>query len=237
MGAAEPLRARQAALRQAIDTLADPVRAEAQQRYMKSAMAYRGVAMGDVRRIVQDHVRAAPCSSQDEMLALARLLWNDATYREERYVALAVCRHPRHHRFQDARCLDTYRDFIVDGAWWDLVDETSRLVGELLDTDEDGVRERIRGWATGDDMWLRRAAIICQRHRGARADVDLLVRVVTPNLADREFFIRKAIGWALRQHARVDPEWVRRFVQSHEMSGLSRREALKHLDGPEDVAN
>lgn len=235
MGAAAPLRARQAALRQALDALADPVRAAAQQRYMKSAMAYHGVAMGDVRRIVNEMMRDAPCSTRDEMLALARLLWSDATHREERYLALAVCRHRRHHAFQDARCLDTYRDFIVDGAWWDLVDETSRLVGELLDTDEDGVRDQILSWATGDDMWLRRAAIICQRHRGSRTDRDLLVQTVTPNLADREFFIRKGIGWALRQYARVEPQWVVQFVAAHEMSGLSRREALKHVGGT-DVA-
>lgn len=118
----------------------------------------------------------------------------------------------------------------------DLVDETSRLVGELLDTDEDGVRDQILSWATGDDMWLRRAAIICQRHRGSRTDRDLLVQTVTPNLADREFFIRKGIGWALRQYARVEPQWVVQFVAAHEMSGLSRREALKHVGGT-DVAN
>jgi 3-methyladenine DNA glycosylase AlkD len=171
------------------------------------------------------------------MLMLATMLWDDATAREERSLALAVCRHRRHHAFQDRRCLDIYRRFIVDGAWWDLVDETSRLVGELLDTDAEGVTGHIRAWATVDDLWQRRAAIICQRHRGSRTDRDLLVDTVTPNLGDREFFIRKGIGWALRQYARVEPQWVAQFVATHEMSGLSRREALKHVGPPADVAN
>ncbi len=236
MGAAKQLRARQAALRQPLAARADPARAKAQQHYMKSTMPYRGVAMGDVRRIVDDHVRANPCTSQNEMLTFAQLLWDDATFREERYMALAVCRHRRHHAFQDRGCLTTYRGFIVDGAWWDLVDEASRLVGELLDTDGDGVTEQIRAWATSDDMWLRRASIICQRHRGTDTDVALLVDAIVANITDPAFFIRKGIGWALRQYARDDPRWVQVFVATHEMSGLSRREALKHV-GPGSVVN
>ncbi len=93
----------------------------------------------------------------------------------------------------------------------------------------------VRQWAVDDDLWLRRTAMICQLHRKDDTDVDLLREVLEANLEDsrygREFFVRKALGWALRQHARVDPDWVRAFVAEHEddLSGLSRREALKHL--------
>ena len=84
-------------------------------------------------------------------------------------------------------------------------------------------------------MWLRRTAVLCQLHRKDQVDVDLLRHALEANLEDsrhgREFFVRKAVGWALRQHARADPDWVRAFVAEHEdrLSGLSRREALKHL--------
>ena len=79
--------------------------------------------------------------------------------------------------------------------------------------------------------WVRRTAIIAQVGAGEHADPALLADVIEPNLADRDFFIRKAIGWALRDHARADPAWVRAFVTAHdsELSGLSRREALRHL--------
>jgi 3-methyladenine DNA glycosylase AlkD len=89
----------------------------------------------------------------------------------------------------------------------------------------------IRAWATDPDRWLRRTSIICQLAFRDRTDTALLSDVIVPNLADREFFIRKGIGWALRQYARTDPDWVRAFVAEHEavISPLSRREALKHL--------
>ena len=90
----------------------------------------------------------------------------------------------------------------------------------------------IREWSTDPDRWLRRSSIICQLALKHRTDVALLTDVIEPNLADREFFIRKAIGWALRQYARTDPDWVRAFVAVSTrtpLSPLSRREAMKHL--------
>jgi 3-methyladenine DNA glycosylase AlkD len=81
------------------------------------------------------------------------------------------------------------------------------------------------------NMWLRRAAIISQLGARQATDVDLLADVIEPNLADREFFIRKAIGWALRDYAWTNPEWVRGYVRAHEtqLSPLARREALKNI--------
>ena len=80
-------------------------------------------------------------------------------------------------------------------------------------------------------MWLRRTSIICQLGAKESIDLDLLTTCIEPNLADREFFIRKAIGWALRQHAWTDPAWVQDYVRRHEdrLSPLSRREALKNV--------
>ena len=90
-------------------------------------------------------------------------------------------------------------------------------------------------WAVDDDLWLRRTAILAQLKRKDGTDLDLLRLALEQNLEDslhgREFFIRKALGWALREHAKTDPDWVRAFVAEHEdrLSGLTRREALKHL--------
>ena len=79
-------------------------------------------------------------------------------------------------------------------------------------------------------MWVRRSAILCQLQHKADTDLDLLTNVIEVNQEDPEFFIRKAIGWALRDYARTDGDWVRAFVQAHSgLSPLSRREALKRL--------
>ena len=98
-------------------------------------------------------------------------------------------------------------------------EEAPRLVGEHL-----------RQWALEPSLWLRRSAILAQVGSTFKTDAVLLADVLEPNIADTDFFVRKAIGWALRDYARSNPAWVRAFVTRHpELSGLSRREALRHL--------
>ena len=111
------------------------------------------------------------------------------------------------------------------------------LVDEVLRAHPDAARPAVREWATTDDLWLRRIAIIGQLKAKAATDLDLLTHAIDANLVGSvfgdEFFIRKAIGWALRQHARTDADWVRAFVaeRGEALAPLSRREALKHV-GP-----
>ena len=86
-------------------------------------------------------------------------------------------------------------------------------------------------WSAADDMWKRRSAIMCQLRAADRTDRDFLYACIEPSLTSKEFFLRKAIGWALRQYARTDPTEVRRYVEENagRLSPLSRREALKHI--------
>jgi 3-methyladenine DNA glycosylase AlkD len=101
-------------------------------------------------------------------------------------------------------------------------------VGELL-RDDAALADELRRWATSEDMWKRRTAIIAQVLRKRETDLTLLYDCIEPNRQDREFFIRKGIGWALREYAKTNPEWVRAFVAGHDLSLVSRREATKHL--------
>ena len=137
--------------------------------------------------------------------------------------------------WQDPAALPLYRHLVVSGAWWDFVDVVAAdRVGPILLRHRPIVTPLLRADAVDDDLWVRRVAILAQlKHREA-TDLALLADVIDANLEGslhgREFFVRKAIGWALRQHARVDPEWVRAFVESRGTgSPASRREALKHL--------
>ncbi|HSJ20815.1 MAG TPA: DNA alkylation repair protein, partial [Nocardioidaceae bacterium] len=104
-----------------------------------------------------------------------------------------------------------------------------------LRADPAAVTPVIRGWARDEDLWLRRTAVLAQLKSKADTDTALLDEVLVANLEGsrhgRDFFIRKAVGWALREYARTDPAWVRSFVDAHagELSGLTRREALKHV--------
>lgn len=125
--------------------------------------------------------------------------------------------------------LPLYREMITTGAWWDHVDEVSHRVGDLLTTFPDRMRPVVLDWSVADDLWLRRSAILSQLDAKDATDRDLLVAVLEPNLADQRFFVAKAVGWALRQYARTAPNWVRDYVDIHDLRPLSRREALKHL--------
>ena len=89
----------------------------------------------------------------------------------------------------------------------------------------------MRAWAVDEDLWVRRTAVLCQLNHSADTDADLLHDVVEANVDDRSFWLRKAIGWALREHAKTDPDWVRAEVDrlGDRLSGLSRREATRHL--------
>lgn len=208
---------------------ADPARAPQMQAYMKSSMPYLGVPLPVTRRIAKSAAASYPPADVAELLDSATTLWRCAKFREERYAAAELTAL----RVAAGRLemLPLYREIIVTGAWWDHVDGISDRIGALLVAHRPVIEPTIREWSTDPDRWLRRSSIISQLSLKERTDVELLGDVITQNVADREFFIRKAIGWALRQYARIDPAWVRAFVEANgaAMSPLSRREALKHL--------
>jgi 3-methyladenine DNA glycosylase AlkD len=219
------------ALRSALARAADPEQAPAMQAYMKSAMPFRGVPQPVRARILRECVADDPPPTAGALAAVADALWDGAEFREERYLATALCGYKGHARWPDADWLPRYRHWLVSGAWWDHVDEiANRLVGPLLRADPARVTPVMRQWATDPDPWLRRASIICQLMSKEATDTALLTDAIEASLKDEGFFLRKGIGWALRQHARTDPLWVREFVDAHpDLSPLSRREALKHL--------
>jgi 3-methyladenine DNA glycosylase AlkD len=209
---------------------ADAERAAKQQAYMKSAMPYYGlmspVFKAALRPILADYTPV----TRDEWLRDVERLWGRATHREHWYAALAVARHRGAKQWVDGEAMPVWERLIREGAWWDVVDEiATHLVRDTVLKSTESEHQRMRQWATTEGLWLRRTAIICQVGAKERVDQGLLRDVIEPNIDDPDFFIRKAIGWALRDHARNDPEWVRRFVEEHPgLSGLSRREALKH---------
>lgn len=229
----------------------DPARAAGQQAYMKSEMPYRGVTSTELRSLLKPLLTdpALRPRTREEWEATVLDLWDGAQFREERYAAAALLGHRAHRVWCDPELLPLIRHLVVTGAWWDHVDElASHHVGPILLRHRDVVSPVMRAWAHGadpggDDLWLRRTAILSQLTHKDATDVDLLAEAIEANLeTDAEgertayghtFWIRKAIGWSLRQHARTDPQWVLDFVAAHRdrLSGLSQREALKHL-GP-----
>ncbi len=220
------------ALRLAMRAAGDPERAVAQQAYLKSEMPHYGISSPDLKALLKPFLAEFRPASREEWEQTVRSLWDGGTHREERYAAIGLCQHKAAAQWQDPESLPLYRHLIVTGAWWDLVDTLAGdLVGGVLGVYRAETTPIIRAWATDEDPWLRRTSVICQLKHGADTDLELLTYAIESNVDDTSFWLRKAIGWALRQYARTDPEWVRAEVDrlGSRLSALSTREALKHL--------
>jgi len=220
------------AVRDELRAAANPAKAPGMQAYMKSLMPYRGVMATPLRAITRAGFKVYPLATEAAWRDTVLELWREATYREERYVATELLGHKAYAAYRTPNAMPIYEECIVDGAWWDHVDAVAvHLVGELLLGYRDDIEPIMHGWSTDADMWRRRTSIICQVAAKAEIDLGLLYDCIEPNMADKEFFIRKAIGWALRSHAWLNPGEIERYVtvNADRLSGLSKREALKNV--------
>lgn len=228
--AAQAVGAVEAALRPA----ADPVRAAPMARYMKGRFAFLGIPAPERRRLLQGVWSALPEPTAEAVAEVAGRLWR-LPEREFQYAACDLLER----RIGTARraagadpgmLLAVVRPLLVERAWWDTVDSLrGAAVGPLVQA-HPGLVAVIRRWVEDDDRWLVRSAVIHQLGYRERTDEDLLFELCARRAADREFFVAKGIGWALRTHARRRPDAVLGFCDRHpELTALARREALKHL--------
>ena len=184
-----------------------------------------------------DSLRAAHAAHADPLRAgEMQALWRTARYREERYAAMELARVGSHARLQAGLgLLPVFEEMIVSGAWWDYCDDISgHALAGLLARHPREMKPRLRRWARGADLWLRRAAMLCQRGLGADSfDARLLYDTVLPSIGNGrfagEFFIRKGIGWALRERSYAAPDEVAAFCREYaaQLAPLTRREALR----------
>lgn len=220
------------AVRFALTEAADPARAEAMRAYMKSEMPFLGVTAVPRRAALRKVFAEHRLDSAPEWRRAVLGLWRDAEFREERYAAIELSAHRFYRSWQTLYTVPMYEEMIVTGAWWDLVDDIAvHRIGTLLRLYPESMRRQVLEWAHDDDLWKRRAAILCQNSFKDRTDVGLLYACIQPSLSDTDFFARKAIGWALREYAKTNPQEVVRYVNHTGISGLSRREALRNVDG------
>jgi 3-methyladenine DNA glycosylase AlkD len=218
-------------VRAALEKAADPVKAPRMQAYMKSTMPFRGVSAPEQKVLWRQIFPAHTLSSRKEWERVALTLWRDASFREERYAAVALTALRSFAAYRTMPSVPMFEEMIVSGAWWDFVDAIAgRQLGDILRTDPTRMSKLMRRWARDPNMWKRRAAILCQLGFKRETDLTLLYDCIEPSFGDREFFIRKAIGWALRQYAWVNPREVTRYVRANRdrLGGLSVREALKN---------
>ncbi|MCI4362387.1 MAG: DNA alkylation repair protein [Thermoplasmata archaeon] len=202
------------------------------QRYMRSTMPYHGVSSARLREVARRRFGGLSFRTALDWSRTTRYLWRHAKCREERYAAIALAGSRPARAFQTPAALPVYEEMIRTGAWWDFVDEVAvHRLGPILRQFPGPMSAEMRSWADGDDLWKRRSSIICQVGSRTATDRVLLFDCLRPSLERREFFLRKAIGWALRQYARVEPSVVADYVSRNErrLSPLSRKEALRRI--------
>jgi 3-methyladenine DNA glycosylase AlkD len=219
-------------VRRELRRIADPKKAPMMQAYMKSAMPYHGVQTELLRACCRELFRNLDFATRETWHDSVLQLWRGARYREERYVAIALTGDKRAATFQAPQIMPLYEEIIVVGAWWDYVDDVaSHRVGPILRDYPAPMRKKMLAWSKSENMWKRRTSIICQLGFKQNTDLDLLYACIEPSLDSKQFFLRKAIGWALRQHAWTDPAEVKRYVRRNKdrLSPLSIREALKNV--------
>lgn len=216
--------------------------AEKQAAYLRHQFEFIGLKTPERRLLAKDFLKEKKADKQIDW-KLVFEFWN-LPEREFQYLALDYLHQMKKWLIFDD--LEKIKKLTVSKSWWDTVDALDELVGQLLltgrkqatendSTAYEQVKTLVKEWAQAENFWLRRIAIDCQLSFKNQTDLELLSYNIKKNLlgssfAD-EFFITKAIGWALRDLAKTNSAWVIKFIEEHEnkMVKLSIREASKHL--------
>lgn len=221
------------AVEQALTPLADASRAVQMKAYLLDQFEFLGLP-APVRRQAVKGIGKVKWQTADDLLAAAELLWQKPQ-REYRYTAVDLLR--KHSSMLSVNDLPALQDLLLRDAWWETVDGLSTAIAEVMHAavlQKSNAAVAMDAWLKHPSHWVRRSAMLHQL--GWRLDTDTTrLFGYAQQLADeKEFFIRKAIGWALRDYARWNPQAVTNFVAQHRtnLSGLTVREAAKHLSLP-----
>ena len=217
--------------RGALSDRADPARAPQMQAYMKCEMPFLGVAAPARKEVLRDLGKQFKPTDAEAYRAFVLGMWR-SPHREERYLAVDAA--VRWKKFIRPSALPMYETMIREGAWWDFVDRiAAHLVGGVLLSARSTTQPILDVWLADDELWIRRAAVLAHLRHKAHTDVDVLFRACIHCAHETTFWMRKAIGWALREYAKTDPRAVRNFLAEHEhrFAPLTLREARKHI-GP-----
>ena len=202
-----------------------PENAVPMRRYMREQFDFLGIKTPVRIRLVRDYLSKYADAATKDLSGLALDLWA-LPYREYQYAALDVL--DRHQKRLEAEDIPMLERLITNKSWWDTVDAlAARIAGSLLRRNPGVVEPAVSRWRNSDNLWLRRTAILFQLKYKHTTDEELLFEIIRENAGSSEFFLQKAIGWALREYSKTNPRGVQEFVRRESLAALSRREALK----------
>jgi 3-methyladenine DNA glycosylase AlkD len=202
----------------------DAARAASMAKYMRDQFPFVGIATPERRKVQREALAGLEKPDQETLDGVVERLW-EMPEREYQYAALELL--GKHVKALDSSFVDRLEWLVVTKSWWDTVDTLASHIAGPLVLAHPALAGVMDEWIESDNFWLARTAILHQLGYKQRTDSERLFRYCARRAGEREFFIRKAMGWALREYSKTDPDAVRAFVDAHgELSPLTRREAL-----------
>jgi 3-methyladenine DNA glycosylase AlkD len=207
----------------------DAARAAQMKKYMKDQFDFYGISTPARRSLMTSHIRQYGWPDWNAVEGLSRYLW-EREERECQSTVIDLLNRMKKHLGPDEIPLMEY--LITTKSWWDTVDGVAGwLVGEILKKYPEQILPLTQRWMDSGNIWLQRTCLLFQLSYKKDTDLDLLFGFIERLSDHKSFWIRKAIGWILREYSKTDPQTVRQYVDAHPgLSGLSKREALKVIN-------
>jgi 3-methyladenine DNA glycosylase AlkD len=217
-----------AALATTFENAAHVESAKWQEAYMLNQFSFLGIRTKERRNIQKNIFKQYLLTTQQELIDTIQSLWHKKE-REYHYAAMELAYHYRKLWTQDI--INTFEYMIRAHAWWDTVDYIAAwLVGTVV-KEYPALFATMDIWINDTALWIRRSALLFQLKYKNTTDTKRLLQYCTLTMHEKEFFIRKAIGWALREYSKTNPALVKEFVEAHrsQLSGVTLREAEKYI--------
>lgn len=196
-------------------------------KYMKNKFDFYGIKSPLRKELCKSFLKKENIPGIIEIESIIKTLWNEPE-RELQYFAMELL--SKYSNDTDTHALELFEYMIINKSWWDTVDYISvNLVGKHFLKFPELTLPLSNKWTTSNNIWLQRTSILFQLKYKSKTDLPLLFKYILMHSESKEFFIRKAIGWALREYSKTDPNTIINFVNSNKLSGLSTREALKRI--------
>ena len=205
----------------------DATNAKGAKAYLLNQFEFYGIKTPLRREICKAFYKANPIKDQNELSTLIKECFAEPQ-RELHYFAIELLGH--HKKMWSKKTLPLIEWMIIHKSWWDSVDSTnSNVIGKFFLTYPELIEEYTYKWNRSSNKWLQRMSILFQLMYKEKTNTTLLADYIEYCQSEEDFFIRKAIGWALRSYAKTNAKWVIHFIKAHpQLSNLSKREALKH---------
>lgn len=212
---------------QSFERLRNPIQAEPMKAYMKHHFPFLGIKSPARTEAIKSYFTEHEIPEKPQLFEEAWAIYQ-LSEREYQYVAIALL--TKKQKSLEVEDLAFMEKLIIEKSWWDSVDSIApTIVGAIVKRNRSAGEKVMLEWANSENMWLNRSAILHQLKYKHETNEALLEEILLKHTASNEFFIQKAIGWVLREYAKTNRDYVREFVETHQLKPLSKREALKHI--------